>query len=87
MTALVLNSLNFSTNLFEKIFDKIWVTLTKTLQGMMIGVMVARQTQANQYIAQQMIKYGEYRQDDYYHLLHELNRKTISNIHKEVTSE
>lgn len=87
MTALVLN---YSTSLldgFLSISKTVYNVLKKLLQGIMIGWMVSRQTGANQYVAQQLIKYGEYRQEDYHNLLHELNRKTISNIHKEVTGE
>jgi len=50
---------------------------------MMIGWMVARQTQANQEVARQMIKYGEYRQDEYWNLVAKLNRDCIQRIHKE----
>ena len=49
----------------------------------MIGWMIARQTQANQHVARQLISHGEYRQDDYWTLVSDLNRKTIQNIHKE----
>ena len=48
----------------------------------MVGYMVARQTQANPHVAQILIDAGEYRQEDYYVLLADLNRKTISDIHQ-----
>jgi hypothetical protein len=48
----------------------------------MIGYMTARQTQANHYVAQKLIDYGEYRQEDFYVLLADLNRKTIQDIHE-----
>jgi len=53
----------------------------------MVGYMVARQTEANKVVAQQMINAGEYRQDEFYALLSDLNTKTISSIHREVCSE
>ena len=83
-------ALNYSLSLldgFLSILKTIANGIKKTLQGIMIGWMVARQTKANEYVAEQMIRYGEYRKDDYYNLLHELNKKTIENVHKEVTSE
>jgi hypothetical protein len=49
----------------------------------MIGYMIARQTSANEKVAQMMIHTGEYRQDDYWSLLNDLNYRTIQNIHKE----
>ena len=83
-------ALNYSLNLldgFLSVLKTIANGIKKILQGLMIGFMVARQTKANEYVAEQMIRYGEYRKDDYYNLLHELNRKTIDNVHKEVTGE
>mgnify|MGYP007029114324 CR=1 FL=1 len=83
-------ALNYSLNLldgFLSVLKTITNGIKKILQGLMIGFMVARQTRANEYVAEQMIRYGEYRKDDYYNLLHELNRKTIENVHKEVTGE
>ena len=75
MTAL---ALNYS----QSLLNGFWRVLKKTLQGIMVGYMVARQTQANQHVAQLLINSGEYRQDDYYTLLADLNRKTISDIHQ-----
>jgi hypothetical protein len=75
MTAL---ALNYS----QSLFNGIWSVLKKTLQGIMIGYMTARQTQANHYVAQKLIDYGEYRQEDFYVLLADLNRKTIQDIHE-----
>tara|TARA_B100000085_G_scaffold51411_1_gene44741 strand:+ start:341 stop:502 length:162 start_codon:yes stop_codon:yes gene_type:complete len=49
---------------------------------MMIGLMIARQTQANHYVAQQISKY-EYNGQEYHRILHELNQSTIAQIHKE----
>ena len=81
MTALALQSLSFST----KVLEKVGTILKKTLQGIMIGWIIARQTQANRYVAQQLIQSGEYNKGEYnyYTLLAELNQKTIDQIHEE----
>jgi hypothetical protein len=50
---------------------------------MMIGYMIARQTQANRHIAEQLCRYGEYRHDEYWNLLSDLNQKTIQDIQEE----
>jgi len=76
MTTLVLN---YSQSLFERL----WKGLKYTLQGFMIGYMISRQTEANRTVAQMLVNSGEYRQDDYWNLLHQLNHKTIQDIHKE----
>ena len=75
MTAL---ALNYS----QSLFNGVWRAFKKTIQGIMIGYMVARQTQANQHVAQILINAGEYRQEDYYTLVHQLNQKTIQSIHE-----
>jgi len=75
MTAL---ALNYS----QSLFNGFWRVLKKTLQGIMVGYLVARQTQANQHVAQILINAGEYRQEDYYVLLADLNHKTIRSIHE-----
>ena len=72
-------ALSYST----KILEGSWKVVKKTLQGIMIGYMIARQSEANKAVAQQMINAGEYRQDDYWTLLNDLNAKTIQSIHKE----
>lgn len=72
-------ALNYSKSLF----NTLWIGIKKTLQGMMIGWMVARQTQANQYVARQLISHGEYRQEEYWNLVARLNRDCIQRIHKE----
>ena len=72
-------ALNYST----KILEGSWKVVKKTLQGIMIGYMIARQSEANKAVAQQMINAGEYRQDDYWTLLNDLNARTIQSIHKE----
>ena len=81
MTALALQSLNFSTRVLEKIgtFQK------HTLRAIMVGWMIARQTQANSHLARILMDSGEYNRNEhnYYTILAELNRNTIDNIHKE----
>ena len=72
-------ALSYST----KILEGSWKVVKKTLQGIMIGYMIARQSEANKAVAQQMINAGEYRQDDYWTLLNDLNARTIQSIHKE----
>ena len=72
-------ALNYSKSLFNTLL----ICIKKTLQGMMIGWMVARQTQANQYVARQLISHGEYRQEEYWNLVAKLNRDCIQRIHKE----
>jgi len=76
MTTMVLN---YSQSLLEGL----WSGLKKTLQGVMIGYMIARQTEANRLVAQQLVNAGEYRQSDYWSLLNDLNARTIQSIHKE----
>ena len=78
MTALVLNSLNYSTNLLEAVTG----FFKKLFQGMMLGIMISRQTQANQYTATQLCKY-EYSEGDYHWVLADLNAKTIDLLRKE----
>jgi hypothetical protein len=75
MTAL---ALNYS----QSLFNGLWRVLKKSIQGIMIGYMIARQTQANHHVAQLLINSGEYRQQDYYNLVHQLNQKTIESIHE-----
>ena len=79
MTAIALQSLNFS----GKLLNVLYTGVKKTLQGIMIGLIIARQTQANQHVARQLIDTGEYRSDEYWNLLSDLNAKCIQSIHKE----
>lgn len=79
MTAIALQSLSFSTKLLSGLYNG----LKKTLQGVMIGYVLARQTSANRYVAQQLIDTGEYRQDQYHEVLNKLNQQAIASIHKE----
>ena len=72
-------TLNYSRNLFE-VF---WSGLKKSLEGMMIGWMLSRSQSANRYVAQQLIDIGEYRSDQYYEVLREINLKCIDSINKE----
>ena len=69
MTQIVVNASN-----------TVWLAIKKTLEGMMIGYMIGRQTSANRHVAQQLINVGEYRQDDFYDLVSQLNAKTIASI-------
>ena len=71
-------ALSYSKSLLEGLFSILKIVfggVKKTLQGMMIGLMIARQTQANHYIAQQISKY-EYNGQEYHRILHELNQST-----------
>ena len=79
MTTLALQSLSFST----KILEKLGTFLKKSFQGLVIGYMIARQTQANQKIADQLCRFGEYKRDEYYNVLADLNKRTIAQIQKE----
>ncbi len=80
MTTLVLN---YSTSLLEVIFNG----FKKTLQGFMVGWMISRQSSANVTIAEQMIRAGEYRDEDYHWLLADLNARTIAAIKKEFLND
>ena len=75
MTTLVIN---YSQNLLEGF----WSGLKGTLKAVMIGYMVARQTSANRYVAEQLSKY-EYNGENYWVILNDLNKKTIDQIHEE----
>ena len=79
MTTMVLN---YSQSLLEGF----WSGLKKTLQGFMVGYMVARQCQANRYVAEQLSRY-EYNGENYWIILNELNQKTIKQIHEEFGNE
>lgn len=74
MTAIAIQTLNFSTRILEGLYNGV----KKTLQGIMMGYMLARQTQANRYIAQRLIH--EYPNHTVASLHHELNRKTLQDI-------
>ena len=79
-------ALSYSKSLLEGLYGVLKIVGRggkKTLQGIMIGYMIARQTEANKLVAQQMINAGEYRQSDYWVLLNDLNTRTIQSIHKE----
>ena len=79
MTAIALQSLNFSGKLLNVFYNGV----KKTLQGIMIGWIIARQTQANQHVARQLIDIGEYHSSEYWNLVSDLNTKCIQSIHKE----
>ena len=79
-------ALSYSKSLLEGLYGILKIVgrgAKKTLQGIMIGYMIARQTEANRLVAQQLINAGEYRQSDYWTLLNDLNVRTIQSIHKE----
>ena len=46
-------ALNYST----RILEGSWNVVKKTLQGLMLGYAIARQTQANRYVAEQLSRY------------------------------
>ena len=75
MTTLVLN---YSTSLLEGFVKG----FKNTLKGFMVGWMIARQAQANRYVAEQISRY-EYNGQDYYIILDKLNRRTVKQIHEE----
>lgn len=76
-------ALNYSKSLLEGF----WSGLKKTLQGFMVGWMIARQTQANVYVAEFMVRYGEYKEADYHWLLSNLNTQTIAKIKREMSGD
>ena len=83
-------ALSYSKSLLEGLYGVLKIVLNgfkKTLQGIMIGCMIARQTEANSKVAQQLINAGEYRQSDYWTLLNDLNARTIASIHKEFPND
>ena len=73
MTAIALQSLNFSGKILEKFLNSI----KATLRSMMIGYMIGRQKSANRMIAEQLI--CEYREVGHTveSLTAELNAKTL----------
>lgn len=73
MTAIALQSLNFSGKILEKLTNSI----KATLKSMMIGYMIGRQKSANRIVAQQLI--CEYHQEGHTveSLTHLLNEKTL----------
>ena len=71
-------ALNYST----KILEGSWNVVKKTLQGIMLGYAIARQTQANRYVAEQISRY-EYNGENYWVILNDLNQKTIQELQKE----
>ena len=71
-------ALNYST----RILEGVWVGIKKTLQGVMLGYAIARQTQANRYVAEQLSRY-EYNGENYWIILNDLNQRTIQELQKE----
>ena len=85
MTALALNYSQKLTHLIEVVLKVVkkaavvtYKSVVKTLEGMMIGYMLARQSQANYYIATKMLH--EYPGHTVESLHAELNRKTLNSI-------
>jgi len=79
MTAIALQSLNFSTKILNGFFNGV----KKTLQGIMFGYMLARQNQANVYIARQLIHEYKGVGHTVESLEAELNAKTLERLKKE----
>ena len=79
MTAIALQSLNFSTKILNGFFNGV----KKTLQGIMFGYILARQTKANAYIERQLIH--EYRREGHTveSLEAELNAQSLERLKKE----
>lgn len=75
-------ALNYST----RILEASWNAIKKTFQGIAMGIVIARQTQANHYTAEQISRL-EHNGQDYHVILADLNRKTIAQIHKEFDNE
>lgn len=73
MTAIALQSLNFSTKLFEKF----WKGFVKFLAKTMLAYQTARQMSANAQVAQ-LLKH-EYPYMSVSQITEELNRKTLEN--------
>lgn len=74
MTALALQSLNFSTNLLEKF----WTGLKRNLTAIMVGWQMARQQSANAQIAR-LLKH-EYPGWTVSQITDHLNRKTLGDF-------
>ena len=83
MTTIALNYSTKALALTNHVVKVIARGVKKTLQGIMIGYMIARQTEANKLVAQQLVDAGEYRQHDYWTILNDLNARTIASINKE----
>lgn len=75
-------ALNYST----RILEGSWNVVKKTLQGIMLGYAIARQTQANRYVAEQLSRY-EYNGENYWVILNDLNQRTIQELQKEFAND
>lgn len=73
MTQLVLN---YSTSLLDGILSAI----KTTFKGIATGMILARANSANYYVAEQLIRYGEYPNHTVAQLHYELNQKTLESI-------
>ena len=75
-------ALNYST----RILEGSWNVVKKTLQGIMLGYAIARQTQANRYVAEQLSRY-EYNGEKDWVNLNDLNQRTIQELQKEFAND
>jgi hypothetical protein len=71
--------LNYSQSLVEVAFNG----FKNILKAIIVGYMLARQAQANQAVARELIRIGEYRNTEYWSLVNKLNTQTNEQIKKE----
>lgn len=71
--------LNYSQSLVEVAFNG----FKNILKAIIVGYMLARQAQANQVVARELIRIGEYRNTEYWSLVNKLNTQTNEQIKKE----
>ena len=71
--------LNYSQSLVEVAFNG----FKNILKAIIVGYMLARQAQANQAVARELIRIGEYRNTEYWSLVNKLNTQTNGQIKKE----
>jgi hypothetical protein len=63
----------------KSFLESFWNAIKLTLQGIMVGIVVARQVEANKYLAHRLPTNGLSYADN----LAKLNKETIDRIHKE----
>ena len=71
--------LNYSQSLVEVAFNG----FKNILKAIIVGYMLARQAQANQVVARELIRIGEYHNTEYLSLVNKLNTQTNEQIKKE----
>lgn len=71
--------LNYSQSLVEVAFNG----FKNILKAIIVGYVLARQAQANQAVARELIRIGEYRNTEYWSLVNKLNTQTNEQIKKE----